>query len=118
MMSIVDETVPSHPYQIVLLYCSQGCPFQYLVKDLENLLQNMTSLVTGDFNFDNDTNALTRFLEEKKFTQEVNWPTHKEGRKLDRCYVSKNTRVQITRHSPYYTDHDALCIQFEVFPWA
>ena len=120
LMSIVDETNPQHPYQLVLVYASSGCPFPELVVDLGKLLHpNMTTIITGDFNFDiKETNVLTRFLKEKKFTQVVDWPTQKEGRTIDHCYVSENTRVQLTRHSPYYSDHDALCIRFEHFPWS
>ena len=119
LMSIVDETNQSHPYQLVLVYASSGCPFKDLVIDLEKLLHPlMTTIITGDFNFDKkETNALTRFLSQRKFTQLVDWPSHREGRTIDHCYVSKKTRVQITRHSPYYSDHDGLCIEFEHFPW-
>ena len=117
-MSLKDETAQSHPYQLILVYASSGCPFSELVEELNQLLvPNLTTIVTGDFNFDKETNALTRFFDQKKFTQVVNWPTHKEGRTIDHCYVSNNTRVQISRHSPYYSDHDALCIEFEHFPW-
>ena len=77
-----------------------------------------TTIVTGDFNFDKkETNSLTVFLGARMLRQLVNWPTQREGRTIDHCYVSKNARVQITRHSPYYSDHDALCIEFEHFPW-
>ena len=119
LISILDETNPNQPYQIVLAYASSGCLFQQMARDLETLLHpNMTTVITGDFNFDNtETNALTLFLTKRQFTQVVDWPTHKEGRTIDHCCVSKNTRVQLTRHSPYYSDHDGLCIEFEHFPW-
>ena len=119
MISFVDKTVTTHPYQLVLIYASSGCPFQELATDLEKLLpQEMTTIVVGDFNFDkSETNAFTRLLGEKNFTQIVNWPTHRGGRTIDHCYISNNTRVQVLRYSPYYSDHDALCIQFEHFPW-
>ena len=118
-MSIVDETNPMLPYQLVLVYASSGCHFSEMVTDLERMLfSNMTIIITGDLNFDkNKENALTRFLKENNYDQVINWPTHKEGRTIDHCYVSRNARVQVTRHSPYYSDHDALCIQFEHFPW-
>ena len=87
--------------------------------DVDGLLNpEMTTLITGDFNFDkNETNAFTKFLQEKEFTQIVNWPTHRGGRTIDLCFISKNTRIQVSRHSPYYSDHDALCLEFEHFPW-
>ena len=117
MMSFIDNQF--HPYQLVIIYASSGCPFKELAKDLEKLLQpEMTTLIVGDFNSDkNETNALSSFLQQKEFTQLVNWPTHRGGRTIDHCYVSKKSRVQVVRHSPYYSDHDALCIQFEHFPW-
>ena len=118
IMSILDETVKGYPYQLVLVYASHNCQFTEVVEDLKELLDpNITTIIAGDFNFDKEVNALTRFLGQKKFTQIVNWPTHKQGRKLDHCYISSNTRVQVLRHSPYYSDHDALCIEFEHFPW-
>ena len=70
--------------------------------------------LSGDFNFDKkDVNAMTVFLKDKKFTQVVTWPTHSQGRTIDHCYVSENAKFNLTRHSPYYLDHSALCIEFE-----
>ena len=119
IMSIVDITVQSHPYQLILVYASSGCPYQMLVDDLKKLLlPDITIIITGDFNFDKkENNSLTQYLGARMLTQLVTWPTHKEGRTIDHCYVSKDARLQITRHSPYYSDHDALCIAFEHFPW-
>ena len=83
------------------------------------LLSNITVIVTGDFNFDRrESNALTCFLGAKMLQQIVKWPTHNKGRTIEHIYVSKNARVQVTRHSPYYSDHDALLIEFEHFPWS
>ena len=83
IMSIIDETNPCHPYQMVLVYASSGCPFQELAIQLENILHNNCCIITGDFNFDTkESNPLTGMLLEKKFTQLVNWPTHKEGRTI------------------------------------
>ena len=119
MMSIVDQTNPCLPYQLVLVYASSGCPFTELAIDFEKILHsNMTTIITGDFNFDKkETNALSILLKGKKFTQLVNWPTHKGGRTIDHCYVSENSRIQITRKSCFFSDHEALCIEFEHFPW-
>ena len=119
IMSIVDITVQSHPYQLILVYASSGCPYQMLVDDLKKLLlPDITIIITGDFNFHcTEKNAFTQYLEARMLTQVVKWPTHREGRTIDHCYVSNNARVQITRHSPYYSDHDALCLSFEHFPW-
>ena len=116
-MSFIDNQF--HPYQLVVVYASSGCPFKELAKDIEKLLHpDMTTIIVGDFNFDkNETNALSNFQQEKEFTQLVNWPTHRGGQTIDRCYASKHTKIQILRHSPYYSNHDALCLEFEHFPW-
>ena len=120
IMSILDETVKGYPYQLVLVYASSGCPLPELVTDLARLLkQKWTTIITGDFNFDRkEENALTRFLSYQDYQQVVTWPTHDgAGNTLDHCYISKYTRVQLTRSSPHFSDHDSLIIQFEHFPW-
>ena len=112
LMTIEDITDSNHPYQLVLVYASAGCPFRELVEDLKKLLcKNKTIIVTGDFNFDKkDTNVLTHFLGTRKLTQLVNWPTQKEGRVIDHVYAPLKA-VEVTRHIPYYSDHDGLCIR-------
>ena len=120
IMSLLDETVEGSPYQLVLVYASSGCPMAELVTDLAKILkQKWTTIITGDFNFDRkEENPLTRFLSYQDYKQVVTWPTHDAaGNTLDHCYISKHTRVQITRSSPYFSDHDSLSIQFEHFPW-
>ena len=117
IMSLVDQT--NVPYRLILIYASSGCPLLDLVIDLKDLLEpEITTVITGDFNFDSgESNPLTRFLLEKKFTQIVNWPTHIEGRTIDHCYISSRSRVQVSRHSLYWSDHCSLLIEFEHFPW-
>ena len=114
LMSVVDETVPNFQYHVILVYLSSGCNLSQVVDHLSHLLiPGMTTIITGDFNFDQKhTNVLTFFLGINFFSQVVTWPTHIQGRTLDHCYVSENVSVQLTRHSPYYSDHDALCIEF------
>ena len=84
LMSIVDETNPVIPYLMVLVYASSGCPLLELARDLERMLNdNMTTIITGDFNFDaKEKNALTTFLNQRNFIQLVDWPTQKEGRTI------------------------------------
>ena len=111
-MAIIDVTDPDNPYQLVLIYASAGCPFKQLVEDLTKVLhEDMPIIITGDFNFDRrTTNALTDFLKTKELIQLVNWPTHKEGGSLDHVYAFKNSAL-VTRHVPYYSDHEGLCIK-------
>ena len=116
IMSMIDETNKDLPYQIVLVYLSSKCPLEEVVEGLSHLIEpDMTSIITGDFNFDKkEANVLSTFLKDRDFNQKVSWPTHIQGRTLDHCYASRNIQVQLTRHSPYYSDHSALCIEFHV----
>ena len=59
----MDKTIQNHHYQLVLIYASKNCPFSELVLERQELLKpNLTTIITGDFNFDKETNALTKFL--------------------------------------------------------
>ena len=71
-----------------------------VVDDLSHLLiSEMRTIITGDCNFDKkEVNAMTVLLKDSKFTQVVTWPTHTQGRTLDHCYVSENTKVIAINH--------------------
>ena len=116
IMSMIDETNKNFPYQVILVYLSSKCPLPEVVEDLSQLLVlDMTTIITGDFNFDRkETNVLSTFLTDRNFNQAVSLPTHIQGRTLDHCYTTSNVQVKLTRHSPYYSDHSALCIKFNV----
>ena len=116
MISVVDETIPNFSYQIILVYLSSGCNLSQVQEDLSYLLvPEMQTIITGDFNFDKkEENILTKFLRNNMFSQVVTFPTHIQGRTLDHCYVSKHVNVRLTRHSVYFSDHDALCIEFDL----
>lgn len=109
ILSIMDGNV-----QMILLYCSSGCHFPEVVMDMQNIvcLQN-TCVITGDFNFDkNEENSLTQYLRETRFVQLVKNSTHDMGRTIDLCFVPEavKEKVVLTQYSPFYSDHDALCI--------
>ena len=77
----------------------------------------MVQIITGDFNFDaSEENNLTRQLRTLDFEQVIIGPTHDDGRTIDHCYVQKGLKdkFELTIHSPYYSDHDALLINFEI----
>ena len=113
LLSIIDKEV-----QLVLVYISKNCPFEELKLDLVKLLKSEKKhVITGDFNFDKDEkNALTKYLGEKDFVQLVHTATHDDGRAIDHCYVPRDIKekVIIKQHSPYYSDHDALCINLNL----
>ena len=102
--------------QMIVLYLSSNCNLKEVVKTIQEiLLPDKVTIIAGDFNFDKDEkNSLTKFLHSKELEHLVNNPTHDGGRTIDNCYVPKNIkhRFQLTTHSPYWTDHDSLCINF------
>ena len=109
LLSIIDQDV-----QLVLVYISKNCPFDELEMDLGKTLKSgKKHVITGDFNFHIDEkNTLTKYLEAKEFVQLVTSATHDGGRAIDHCYVPIDIadKVTLKQHSPYYSDHDALCI--------
>ena len=74
------------------------------------------TLVIGDFNscfHENFNNQVTQGLIQQGFVQLVKEPTHIRGRIIDHAYIKDPTgrlKPIIERYSPYYTDHDAICI--------
>ena len=105
------------PIQLILLYLSSDSSKAYVVEKLEMILQpDHFPIITGDFNFDKEEkNCLTKYLRSKEFEQLVTAPTHDDGRTIDHCYVPQDmkNKFQLVHHSPYFSDHDALCIKFE-----
>ena len=106
------------PIQLVLMYLSKNCPLDDVTSNLDRILKrDFITIVTGDFNFEpSNENSLTKLLANKEFDQVQNQPTHDKGGKLDQCYVPSNikNKIQLMTHSPYYSDHDALCINVEI----
>ena len=113
ILSIFDGNV-----QFILLYCSSDCNFLEVVQDLGEIInQGKINIISGDFNYDkDDTNALTIYLGERNFEQIVKICTHDKGRTIDLCYVPGNIKdkFQLNQHSPFYSDHDALCISLDL----
>ena len=114
MITIVDQTIPEFSYQLILMYLSSNCAMSEVVQDLILMfIKGMKAIIIGDFNFNygEENDLSNHFLNEIGMEQKVTWPTHCQGRTLDHCYT--NFMVDLTRHSPYYSDHSALCIEFQ-----
>ena len=113
LLSMTDDFV-----QFVLVYISSHCPLADVVLELQQILKSDKKvIITGDFNFDkNEKNALAKYLIAKKMVQVVTDPTHDGGRCIDHCYVPKELeeKVVLKQYSPYYSDHDALCINLNL----
>ena len=77
-------------------------------------------IITGDFNICyqmNRTNRLIEGLETHGFRQLVQEATHIRGRHIDRAYWRDSEGMMLApaldRYSPYYSDHDAICLTLE-----
>ena len=107
-------SILANKVQLVLCYLSSNCHYKDVLQDLKNLLKpGKNVIITGDFNFDKkERNVLTRYMEQEQFEQLVNKSTSDHGRTIDHCYVSKDFKhnTKLEQYSPYYSDHDALCI--------
>ena len=74
------------------------------------------TLITGDFNacfIENFNNRLIQGLLTLGFKQLVHEGTHIQGRQIDHAYLLDPTRKLnsvVVRYSPYYSDHDGICI--------
>ena len=79
------------------------------------------TIITGDLNLCLDKeprNLLTTVLIDLGFHQLVKSPTHVRGGRIDHAYArdpeSLLSSLHLTRHSPYYSDHDSLCVSFNI----
>ena len=93
---------------------------QDIVDSLEPLIDmGRPTIITGDINVCLDKepkSLLTTVLIDLGFHQLVKDPTHVRGGRIDHAYSwdpdSELAGLHLLRYSPYYSDHDALCVSF------
>ena len=80
--------------------------------DMEKL-----TVISGDMNIclDKDPQSLLpTVLGELGFQQLVTSPTHMAGGRIDHVYLRDPQALlagfHVTHHTPYYSDHDAICL--------
>ena len=107
---------------IITIYRSQTGNSLELLEQLKKLFEeDRITLITGDFNIcfkENFNNRLIQGLLQIGFDQLVHEPTHIRGRHIDLAFFrdpSKRLRPIIDRYSPYYSDHDGICITMRDF---
>ena len=105
---------------IINVYRSQSGSSLDLLRELEKLIDtNRITLLTGDFNacfIENFINRMIEGLLDMGFNQLVHEPTHIRGRHIDHAYLLDPTdrlKLVLERYSPYYTDHDGICIAIQ-----
>ena len=126
---IPSQTVNSENFQItkfrhedldiINIYRSQlGNSVQVLETVKKLLTTGIPTLISGDFNIcfiENKSNRLIEGLLSMGFEQLIHEPTHVRGRHIDHVYFRDPTyslRMTLERYSPYYSDHDGICITF------
>ena len=102
---------------VINLYRSQLGNSQEILEQLKHQMdEGRITLITGDFNLcfvENFSCRLIQGLLNLGFDQLVHEPTHIRGRHIDHVYFRDPTETlkpRVTRYSPYYSDHDGICI--------
>ena len=105
---------------IVSVYRSQSGHSLELLEGLMKMIEaGRITIITGDFNIcfmENFSNRMTQGLLSLGFNQLVHEPTHIRGRHIDHVYYldpSNRLNPILDRYSPYYSDHDGICITFQ-----
>ena len=102
---------------IINVYRSQSGHSLELLDHLKKQIETgRITIITGDFNIcfmENFNNRMVQGLLSLGFDQLVHEPTHIHGRHIDHAYFldpSGRLKPIVERYSPYYSDHDGICI--------
>ena len=101
---------------------SAGSNMEDIVDKLEQMIDmEQPTIITGDFNVclqREARNLVTTALLDLGFQQHVKSATHIRGGIIDHAYTrdpsSQLSNIHLTQYSPYYSDHDALCMSFNI----
>ena len=101
-------------FDIISFYRSSDGNSVEMLNCLKTLITpDRQTVICGDLNMCyivNRKNRITKHLETSNFKQIVKEPTHVKGRQIDHFYHNFNTEPTIYQYSPYYSDHDAICV--------
>ena len=102
---------------VINIYRSQSLNSLEVLEHLQQQIETgRPTLITGDFNIcfmENFSNRMIQGLLSLGFDQLVHEPTHIRGRHIDHAYFldpSGRLNPIVDRYSPYYSDHDGICI--------
>ena len=105
---------------IINVYRSQSGNSLELLEHIKKQIEaGSITLITGNFNIcfmENFSNRMIQGLLSLGFDQLVHEPTHIQGRHIDHVYFldpSNRLKPIIARYSPYYSDHDGICISIQ-----
>ena len=92
-----------------------GSTEEILDKIIQLEVPGKSTIVTGDFNTcarKERTGLLISSMLESGFSLLTKDPTHTQGGHIDHAYT-KDAKAQLHRYTPYYSDHDSLCLAVE-----
>jgi hypothetical protein len=96
---------------------ARGSSLDLVDSILELLEPDKATVISGDFNVclkEEPKNVITTAFTEAGFKQLVTRPTHVGGRIIDHVYLRDPKKLlsgyDLTHHTPYYSDHDCLCL--------
>ena len=102
---------------IISIYRSQLGNSMDLLQEIKHMTDpQKPTLILGDLNACYIENFGNRFIQgvlNMGFKQLVQEPTHIRGRLIDHAYIldlKQEYTIHLERYSPYYSDHDAICI--------
>jgi hypothetical protein len=100
---------------INVMYRSKECSSECLEERFESCKTSGRLLVVGDFNRPVTSSAykssIGKVSHGLRLSQHVKEPTHEAGNILDLILANfEIPAVNLFHHSPYYSDHDAICV--------
>ena len=107
---------------VITIYRSdRGNPNELIGVLTDMITKEKTTLITGDLNICYlriPKNQVSKGLHGKGFQQLMNEPTHVLGGHIDHVYWrdTNNHWAQptIERYSPYFSDHDGICVTLKM----
>jgi len=111
----------SLPLSVLLLYKSNNQPITDFMQNIRYLVTTkLPDIILGDFNIDlfkEASSAFVQTLEEMSYSIKLKSPTHIRGGLIDHVYfshaLSRSCICNILIHPLYYSDHDAILLQFD-----
>ena len=104
----------SSELDIITIYRSDKGNSVELLNCIKSLItKERPTAICGDLNIcynSNRNNRITKYLETTSYTQVVQHPTHVKGRLIDHFYHNLETGVTVNQYTPYYADHDGICV--------
>ena len=115
-LQVIKLEISGH-FDLYAVYRSPNGPSELPRQFFENINPNHNNIITGDFNIpfnQGRTSPTIKHILERGFIQIVKEPTQLQGNILDHFYIrSKNIVAKYQLHYPYYSDHDALCVNLK-----